>query len=101
MLKVSVSLRSILARARFYHFYGQPGARLEADVSVYGDHTDKSHIFLLLDLPLCFALTPHVEELKSIWVDDFINYARWSKFASNLADRWNGFAIYVSFLTTI
>lgn len=89
-----------LVRARFYHFYGQPGARLEADMSVYiqqGDCRDESHIFHLLDLLLFFALTTHVQELKSIWVDDIVNLAQWSKFSSRLQAEWSGFTIFVSF----
>lgn len=100
MLKDLVPLIPILAYAKFYHFYGQPGARLEADMSVYtqqGDHRVESHIFFpFLDFFFSFALSSHVQELRSIWVDDIINYAHWSKFSSNLIARWSGFTIYVS-----
>ena len=101
VLKGPASLISILARERFYHFYGQPGARLEADMSVYvqqEDYGDHSHILHFLDMLLCFALTSHVQELKFIWVDDFINYTHWSTFTSNLTARWDSLAIYVGFL---
>lgn len=90
-----------LARGKFYHFYGQPGARLEADMSVYTqeDCGDESHIFFsFLNFLFFFALASYVQELKSIWVDDTINHSRWKKFASNLTTGWSGFTIYVSFL---
>jgi len=96
---------SIIARARFYHFYGQPGARLEADMSVYiqqEDHRVESYIFFhFLDCILCFSLASRVQELKSIWVDDIINYARWSKFASDLIAGWNGFTIYSTVMLAV
>ena len=84
---------------RFYNFYGQPGARLEANLSLYigGEDRDKnSLLFVPLDMTFFYAPSAHVKELKSIWVDDTINYARWEAFSSKLSSEWSGITIYVS-----
>ena len=84
---------------RFYNFYGQPGARLEANLSVYvgGEHGDEnSLLFVPLDISLFHAPSAHIKDLKSIWVDDIVNYARWEAFSTKLNNEWNGITIYVS-----
>ncbi|KAG9309092.1 hypothetical protein JVU11DRAFT_10975 [Chiua virens] len=95
----------ILARAKLYHFYGQPGARLEADMSVYspeGDHKDGGQpIAFFCDFCFFFALSSHIQALKSIWVDENINYAQWSKFSTKLTAEWNGFAIYSTVMLAV
>lgn len=87
------------ARTRFYNFFGQPGARLEADLSVYvggEDGDENSLLFASLDIFLFFSPSAQIKELKSIWVDNLINYARWQSFSSKLNNEWSGFTIYVS-----
>ena len=84
---------------RFYNFYGQPGPRLEANLSVYirdGDGDKHSFLFPPLDMFLFFAPSAQIKELKDIWVDDIINSARWEDFSNKLGDEWNGITIYVS-----
>ena len=84
---------------KFYNFYGQPGARLEANLSVYKEDEDgdkKSFLFATLDTFLFYAPSAQIKELKDIWVDDLINLARWEAFSSKLGDEWNGITIYVS-----
>ncbi|KIJ12607.1 hypothetical protein PAXINDRAFT_117932 [Paxillus involutus ATCC 200175] len=90
---------------KFYNFYGQGGARLEANLSVYAkadnEPDENSWLFSLLDL-LCFcAPSAHTGELKSIWVDDVINYARWKIFANKLGNEWNGFTIYSTVMLAV
>ncbi|KAF8555065.1 hypothetical protein OG21DRAFT_1508125 [Imleria badia] len=94
----------IIARGKFYNFYGQPGARLEADMSVYlqQGQRDESHIFFhFLDLVFCFALASYVQELRSIWVDDIVNHSRWRKFTSNLTIGWSSFTIYSTVMLAV
>ncbi|KIJ12651.1 hypothetical protein PAXINDRAFT_101119 [Paxillus involutus ATCC 200175] len=93
------------ARVKFYNFYGQAGARLEANLSVYAkadnDPDENSWLFFLLD-PLFFCSpSAHIRELKSIWVDDVINYARWKIFANKLSIEWNGFTIYSTVMLAV
>ncbi|KAF8838898.1 hypothetical protein BDN67DRAFT_825796 [Paxillus ammoniavirescens] len=66
------------AGVKFYNFYGQLGARLDADQSVYVK-----------------------DELKNIWVDNTINYVRWRSFASRLNTEWNGFTIYSTVMLAV
>lgn len=84
---------------KFYNFYGQPGARLEANLSVYlgGEHEDEnSLLFAPLDISLFYAPSAQIKELKSIWIDDIVNYARWAAFSNRLSSEWSGITIYVS-----
>lgn len=84
---------------RFYNFFGQPGARLEADLSVYigGEHGDENTFpFTLLDVFLFYMPSAYIEELKDLWVDDILNYRRWLDFSEKLRNDWGGFGVYVS-----
>ncbi|KAG8214957.1 hypothetical protein J3R82DRAFT_8349 [Butyriboletus roseoflavus] len=84
---------------RLYSFYGQPGARLEANLSVYigGEHGDEnSLLFAPFNIFLFFAPSVQIKELKRIWVDNIVNYARWEAFSSKLNSEWSGITIYVS-----
>jgi len=88
--------------ARLYHFYGQPGVRLKADMSIYIQQEDESHITIhLLDFLFGFTLASHVQEVKSIWVDNVVNFAQWSKISSHLTAEWSGFTTFVCFLTIL
>ena len=53
-------------------------------------------MFALLDMFLFYTPSAHIRELKGIWVDKTINYARWVGFSNTLNNEWNGFTIYVS-----
>ena len=99
LLSISLSLIRPPAAMRFYNFYGQPGARLEANLSVYigGEHGDEnSLLFVPLDISLFYAPSAYVKELQGIWVDNIINYARWEAFSTKLSSEWSGITIYVS-----
>ncbi|KAF8838291.1 hypothetical protein BDN67DRAFT_971793 [Paxillus ammoniavirescens] len=93
------------ARVKFYNFYGQAGARLEANLSVYAKtdngQDENSWLFSLLDCLFFYSPSAHIRELKSIWVDDVINYARWKIFANKLSIEWNGFTIYSTVMLVV
>jgi hypothetical protein len=84
---------------KFYNFYGQLGARLDADQPVYAkdgnDSEGNSFLFAFLDFLLFRAPSARIEDLQIIWVDNTINYIRWKSFASSLNTEWSGFTIYV------
>ncbi|KAG8220551.1 hypothetical protein J3R82DRAFT_3272 [Butyriboletus roseoflavus] len=94
----------IFARARFCNFHGQPGARLEADQSVYavGENGDgNSVLFASLDMFLFHTPFSHIRELNDIWVDKTINYARWVDFSNKLNNEWAGFTVYSTVMLAV
>ncbi|KAG8220550.1 hypothetical protein J3R82DRAFT_3270 [Butyriboletus roseoflavus] len=103
-LWVIARVMGIFASMRFYNFYGQPGARLEADSSIYigGENGDgRSVLFAPLDMFLFYMPSAHIKELKGIWVDNLINYARWEVLSRKLSSEWTGFTIYSTVMLVV
>ncbi|KAF9231354.1 hypothetical protein BU15DRAFT_82508 [Melanogaster broomeanus] len=67
------------AVVQFINFYGQPGARLSADQSLY-------------------SASSAVKRKLRVWVDGTVNAPRWKGFVSNLNSEWADFTIYVLML---
>ncbi|KAF9226077.1 hypothetical protein BS17DRAFT_807002 [Gyrodon lividus] len=93
------------ARVKFYNFYGQPGARLEPNLSVYAktgiEPEENTLLFALLDFLLFYTPSAHFRELEGISVDNVINYARWRSFANKLNNEWNGFTIFSTVMLAV
>jgi len=86
------------ARAKFFNFYGQPNARLNADQSIYAKGEKGMLISVLswtFNVALFGAPNSHMRELRSVWVDRTINVSRWKNFNNKLSSEWSGITIYV------
>ncbi|KIJ58821.1 hypothetical protein HYDPIDRAFT_33784 [Hydnomerulius pinastri MD-312] len=98
-------LMALFARTKFYNFHGQPGARLEADQSVYskaGDEQQSSSIFFApIDFLFFYAPSAQIRKLEEIWVDKVVHYTRWKTFVSGLNNEWNGFTIYSTVMLAV
>ncbi|KAF9221573.1 hypothetical protein BS17DRAFT_784977 [Gyrodon lividus] len=95
---VVARLMRMFVRTKFINFCGQPGARLNADQSLYaklGAGPDPLSRFLRVLDPFFFrAPSGHMRRLEAIWIDRTINIARWKSFIAILSVEWNGFTIY-------
>ncbi|KAH7914555.1 hypothetical protein BJ138DRAFT_1143694 [Hygrophoropsis aurantiaca] len=91
------------ARSRFFNFYGDIGARLDADKSVYeASPTDQHSMLLRMINPILFgAPLLHTKGLQGIWVDRMVNAPRWKTFINKLNSEWNGFTIYSTVMLAV
>ncbi|KAH7911610.1 hypothetical protein BJ138DRAFT_1150162 [Hygrophoropsis aurantiaca] len=91
------------ARSRFFNFYGDIGARLDADKSIYeASHPDQHSMLLRVLNPILFgAPSLHTKGLQGIWVDRMVNAPRWKNFISKLNTEWNGFTIYSTVMLAV
>ncbi|KIY64263.1 hypothetical protein CYLTODRAFT_358653, partial [Cylindrobasidium torrendii FP15055 ss-10] len=81
----------IFACQRFIHFYGEPNARLERNISVYkknkADRRRTMFITILAPL-LFFEPRGHVRSIQKFWVDGTINDAAFERFIEKLLIEW-------------
>ncbi|KAF9234075.1 hypothetical protein BU15DRAFT_53071 [Melanogaster broomeanus] len=102
---VIARLMRLFSNSKFVNFYGQPGARLNADQSVYtklrGQDQATSLLIRISDLVLFRGPSAHVNELQRVWVDRSVNAPRWKGFISKLSNVWAGFTIYLSLNSTV
>lgn len=80
------------------NFCGQPGARVDADRSIYfkEGHERETLIFRLSNLILWYAPQKHHKRIRRVWVDEIINAPRWKNFIAQLVAEWTSFTLYVS-----
>jgi len=96
LCQLSLVADDIAARAKFFNFCGQPGARLDSDQTIYPhDHERQSILFIIASILLFGAPDTHQQDLKVIWVDRIINRVLWKQFIGNLSDQWAGLALSV------
>ncbi|KIK74549.1 hypothetical protein PAXRUDRAFT_175412, partial [Paxillus rubicundulus Ve08.2h10] len=89
--------------AKFVNFYGQVGARLNADQSVYADQRENRapRLFNLVDIFLFGSASAHFRALNGIWVDHTVNFPRWKGFINKLLAEWNSFTIYSTVMLAV
>ncbi|KAG2131682.1 hypothetical protein DEU56DRAFT_454610 [Suillus clintonianus] len=88
---------------KFVNFCGQPGARLNADQSLYGDSNTPSNNILLRVMNVILFGSPdaHNKALQKIWVDSTIVQPRWKNFINRLNSEWNGFTIFSTVMLAV
>ncbi|KAF8844196.1 hypothetical protein BDN67DRAFT_1066314 [Paxillus ammoniavirescens] len=90
-------LMRTFAHARFFNFYGEIGARLDADQTVYNVTERRASVLLLFISWLLFrAPDVHLKTLRTIWVDQTINYVPWTKFLDKLNSEWQELVLYAT-----
>jgi hypothetical protein len=81
------------------NFYGQVSARLNANQSVYEVEQSRQKGTLRLRLANAFlwgAPAAQYKFLQNTWVDNILNYPKWSKHISRLNGDWSNVTIFVS-----
>ncbi|KAH7890170.1 hypothetical protein F5I97DRAFT_1850685 [Phlebopus sp. FC_14] len=96
----------LFTRLQFINFFGQAGARLNADQSLYNriDEDDReafSPLIKIFDPILFSAPSTHVKQLRRLWVDHTINVLRWRSFINTLVSEWSGFTIYSTVMLAV
>lgn len=91
-----IEFRQDPARTRFFNFYGQVGARLTADQTVYSKDRHRRSILLTIVSPLLFG-APHnyAQGLNAICIDQLVNHVSWKPFIDKLNSEWEAFTLYV------
>ncbi|KAG0694004.1 hypothetical protein DFH29DRAFT_961911 [Suillus ampliporus] len=96
-------LMRMFTRARFSNFYGEIGARLGTDHTVYAEdnYLDKRPIVKLFNIVLFGSPSSHVRKIDSVWVDQSVNRPRWKMFMNGLTSEWSGLAIYSTVMLAV
>ncbi|KAJ7640666.1 hypothetical protein DFH06DRAFT_1429353 [Mycena polygramma] len=76
------------ALTRFYHFHGEPAARLDSENSVYGSVPEASVPFILVSLFLFNAPRAHLTNIQTMWMDGLTNRMGWTRFIRHLRSEW-------------
>ncbi|KAJ6524199.1 hypothetical protein B0H19DRAFT_1276646 [Mycena capillaripes] len=83
---------------KFYHFYGEPCARLQSQTSVFEDMPARSLMFRIT-APLLFnAPISHVRTLEGIYVDELLSHVPWRSFLEKLCSEWQELVLYATVL---
>ncbi|KAG0706725.1 hypothetical protein DFH29DRAFT_824279 [Suillus ampliporus] len=93
-----------ICMANFMNFYGQPGARLDTEQSLYRDSNTRSKTILFRVMNLIFFGSPdaYSKVLHGIWVNDlFISWGRHRNFIDRLNSEWNGYAIFSTVMLAV
>ncbi|KAG2746038.1 hypothetical protein P692DRAFT_20836098 [Suillus brevipes Sb2] len=88
---------------KFANFCGQPGARLDADQSLYGDSIPgpKSILYRVMNVILFGSPDAQSKALHKIWVDYTIVQRRWKNFINRLNSEWNGYTIFSTVMLAV
>jgi len=89
------------ASVKFYNFYGQPEARLEANLSVHSESEESPSFFAPLDFLLFYTPSKYIRQLEGVYIDSIVNLPRWNVFADKLNTEWNSFTIYSTVMLAV
>lgn len=94
---------TLLGNAKFVNFYGQPGARLNVDQSLYGesDVSSKTILFPVMNVILFGSPDDQSSAFHKILVDRDIIEARWRQYIDRLNSDWNGSTIYSTVMLAV
>ncbi|KAG2029943.1 hypothetical protein BDR03DRAFT_1017727 [Suillus americanus] len=90
-------------RDKFANFYGQPGARLDADPSPYSDSNlgPKSILFRIINDVLFRSPDARSHALHKTWVDYAIVQRHWKNFINRLNSEWNGYTMFSTVMLAV
>lgn len=93
----------LFTRVKYANFCGQPGARVDADRSIYykEGHERETLIFRLSNLILWYGPRKHYKRIQRVWVDEIINAPRWKDFITQLDAEWRGFTLYSTVMLAV
>ncbi|KAH6917967.1 hypothetical protein BKA70DRAFT_1415993 [Coprinopsis sp. MPI-PUGE-AT-0042] len=88
----------VLARQKFYNWYGVPQRRLYRDQSVHGTTKKRTWLIKLLSPLLFSAPDVHLHSLHKMWVDGIMHGPVWVKAIKKLNEEWQEFILYATVL---
>ncbi|KAG1902370.1 uncharacterized protein F5891DRAFT_161438 [Suillus fuscotomentosus] len=100
---IAARLMRLLCNAKFVNFCGQPGARLDVDQSLYGEHDTRSKkiIIRIMNVILFGSPVAQSKAIHKIWVDETIVQPRWKGFIDRLITEWNGYTIFSTVMLAV
>lgn len=87
-------LMSFFVFSRYINFYGQKGARLTTDQTIYGFRPKRTYLIKTMSILLFFAPESHLKGLESIYTDFVLCQHRWAQFTTRLQADWTEFVLY-------
>ncbi|KAJ7472336.1 hypothetical protein B0H11DRAFT_2038630 [Mycena galericulata] len=88
----------IFACNKFYNFHGEPCARLEKNVSVFGNVQTRSLLFRIIAAFTFNAPSVHLRTLDEVYVDELLNLDPWRRFIDTLCLEWQELILFASVL---
>jgi len=87
-------LMSFVTYSRYINFYGQKGARLTNDQTIYGYQPKRTYLIKILSIFFFYAPELHLGGLESVYTDFVLCQHRWAQFITRLQDDWKEFILY-------
>ncbi|CAA7270225.1 unnamed protein product [Cyclocybe aegerita] len=89
----------IFAHARFHNFHGEAHARIERNISVYGESTTRRTWLIKAMSPILFSAPDvHLRTLQKMWVDKLMHKAVWEESVKKMNDEWQEFILFATVL---
>ncbi|KAG1815233.1 uncharacterized protein BJ212DRAFT_1481756 [Suillus subaureus] len=100
---IAARFMRLFCNAKFVNFCGQPGARLDVDQSLYGEHDTRSKKIILRIMNVILFGSPDAQgkKIHRIWVDETIVQPRWKDFINRLTTEWNGYTIFSTVMLAV
>ncbi|KAG1908899.1 uncharacterized protein F5891DRAFT_32125 [Suillus fuscotomentosus] len=100
---IAARLMRLFCNAKFVNFCGQPGARLDVDQSLYGEHDTRSNkpILYIMNVILFGSPVAQSRAIHRIWVDETIVQPRWKDFIDRMTTEWNGYTIFSTVMLAV
>ncbi|KAG2338035.1 hypothetical protein BDR05DRAFT_969624 [Suillus weaverae] len=100
---IAARFMRLFCNAKFVNFCGQPGARLDVDQSLYGEHDTRSKKMILRIMNVILFGSPDAQSkaIHRIWVDETIVQPRWKGFIDRLTTEWNGYTIFSTVMLAV
>lgn len=100
---IAARFMRLFCNAKFVNFCGQPGARLDVDQSLYGEHDTRSKKIILRVMNVILFGSPDAQSraIHRIWVDETIVQPRWKDFIDRLTTEWNGYTIFSTVMLAV
>ncbi|KAG2337053.1 hypothetical protein BDR05DRAFT_1005359 [Suillus weaverae] len=104
LMCVLARLMRLFARSKFLNFYGQVGARVNANQSVYEVEQSRTKGTLRLRLANAFLWgvpAAQYKFLQNTWIDNILNYPKWYKHISRLNGDWSNVTIFSTVMLAV
>jgi hypothetical protein len=83
---------------KYHNFYGQRGARLESDKSVYNNRPPhRCMVMSISSFLLLRAPENHLQRLSTVYVDQILNDISWKKLVGQVITEWQEVTLFVCF----
>ncbi|KAJ7282776.1 hypothetical protein C8J57DRAFT_1463389 [Mycena rebaudengoi] len=86
------------ASQMFYHFYGEPCARLDKTQSVYG-HVPRHSLLIKIVAPILLnAPLTHLRMFEEVYADEIVSHVQWRRIIELLDQEWQQLTLFATVL---